>query len=151
MSGTSAALLLTACCLLGLAMFTLLHRRDAFGAVAALLVGASGVATGLVGFSTSAPTPVGAAQLQAYALVTEVLGVLCAGVGSALAMVLWRRSRSDLLEEPLARSGAGVDVPAPGSDRAELDAAGDEADSSAEPVSEESGADSEVDPAGEAD
>ncbi|MHB1639873.1 MAG: hypothetical protein ACYCUD_08555 [Candidatus Dormibacteria bacterium] len=111
MSGTSAALLVTAACLLGLATFALLHRQDAFGALIALLIGFNGVAAGLVGFAASAPTPAAAAQLQAYALLTEVLGVLCAGVGSALATVLRRRSGSDLMMRPaLVAAPGSVDL-----------------------------------------
>lgn len=138
MSGTSAALLVTAACLLGVATFTVLHRRDAFGAVAALLVGFSGVATGLVGFAAAAPSSAAAAQLQAYAVASEVLGVLCAGVGSALAMVLWRRSGSDLLTVPTPRPEPGREVLADGVPGPIPDDDGDPAGPGAEPSSDES-------------
>jgi uncharacterized membrane protein YccC len=137
-SGTAAALLVTASCLLGLATFTLLHRRDAFGAVAALLVGFSGVAAGLVGFAAAAPNPAAAAQLQAYAVVSEVLGVLCAGVGSALAAVLWRRSRSDLLTEPVASPGANRALAVEATPGRGDDQGDDPAGPETEPVAEES-------------
>ena len=116
MSGTAASLLVTSCGLLGLTTFILLHRRDAFGAVAGVLIGFSGLATALVGFAATAPTPAAAAHLQAYAVVVEVTGVLCAAVGSALAVVLWRRAQSDsLVGVPVAFESAAVaaEPPAP--------------------------------------
>ncbi|HUY54758.1 MAG TPA: hypothetical protein VMV23_06335 [Candidatus Nanopelagicaceae bacterium] len=108
MTQTSAVLLGLAACLAGVAVFALIHRRDAMGALAALVLFFSAVVVALVGFSASA-RPAGAAQLQAFAILVELLGSLFVGVGIALTAVLWRRTGSDLLAEVLARAAAVPD------------------------------------------
>ncbi|MDA8331492.1 MAG: hypothetical protein M0027_09885 [Candidatus Dormibacteraeota bacterium] len=139
MSATSAILLLSAAAIFAVAAFAAIHRRDAFGANLGILMGFSAVAESLVAFSASAATPGAAAQLQAYALVVEVLGVLLAGVGSSLAVVLWRRANSDHVFEVRVAAQAApgerpeppyAEEPLPGSDEgsntSEPERAGDE-------------------------
>ena len=109
MTQDSATLLVLAACLLGVAVFALIHRRDAFGAVAAVIIGISATVTVLVAFSVSDRSLAGAAQLQAFAVLVEVIGVLCAAVGASLGVVLWRRTGADLVVELVAaRPGAGI-------------------------------------------
>jgi NADH:ubiquinone oxidoreductase subunit K len=98
----TATLLVLAACLLGVAVFALVHRRDAFGAVSAVIIGFSAAVTALVAFSVSDRSLAGAAQLQAFAVLMEVIGVLCAAVGTALGVVLWRRTGADLVVEVVA-------------------------------------------------
>ncbi len=105
---SSGALEILAACLLGVALFTLIHRRDAFGAILAGALGFAAVSTSLVGFAGVAPTRDGAAQLQAFAVVAEVVGVLTVAVGVSLAAVLRRRTGSDLLANPSTFLGGGA-------------------------------------------
>jgi NADH:ubiquinone oxidoreductase subunit K len=98
----TATLLVLAACLLGVAVFALVHRRDAFGAVCAVIIGFSAAVTALVAFSISERSLGGAAQLQAFAVLVELIGALCAAVGAALGLVLWRRTGADLVVEPVA-------------------------------------------------
>ena len=99
MNETSATLLIAAACLFAVGLFALTHRRDAAGAVLALLLGFNAVAAALVGFSALAPQSAEAAQLQAFALVVEVIGALWAAAGVAMAALLRRRTGGqDLLE-----------------------------------------------------
>lgn len=115
MSQNSAVLLGLAACLAGAAVFALIHRRDAMGALAALVLFFSAVVVALVGFSASA-RPAGAAQLQAFAILVELLGSLFVGVGIALTAVLWRRTGSDLLAEVVARAASVPDGEDPDSE-----------------------------------
>ena len=68
MTQDTATLLVLAACLLGVAVFALVHRRDAFGAVCAVIIGFSAAVTALVAFSISERSLGGAAQLQAFAV-----------------------------------------------------------------------------------
>jgi NADH:ubiquinone oxidoreductase subunit K len=96
---TSATLLVAAVCLFAVGLFALTHRRDAAGAVLALLLGFNAVATALVGFSGLAHQSAEAAQLQSFALVVEVIGALWAAAGVSMAALLRRRTGGqDLLE-----------------------------------------------------
>jgi NADH:ubiquinone oxidoreductase subunit K len=98
-SETAATLLIAAACLFAVALFALTHRRDAAGAVLALLLGFNAVATALVGFSDLASQSAEAAQLQSFALVVEVVGALWAAAGVSMAALLRRRTGGqDLLE-----------------------------------------------------
>lgn len=99
MNETSATLLTAAACLFAVGLFALIHRRDAVGAVLALLLGFNAVASALVGFSGIAYRSAEAAQLQSFALVVEVTGALCAAAGVSMAALLRRRTGGqDLLE-----------------------------------------------------
>jgi NADH:ubiquinone oxidoreductase subunit K len=98
-SQDTATLLALAACLLGVALFALVHRRDAFGAVSAVIIGFSAAVTALVALSVSDRSLAGAAQLQAFAVLVEVIGALCAAVGASLGVVLWRRTGADLVVE----------------------------------------------------
>jgi NADH:ubiquinone oxidoreductase subunit K len=96
---TSATLLVAAACLFAVGLFALTHRRDAVGAVLALVLGFNAVACALVGFSGIAPQTAEAAQLQSFALVVEVTGALFAAAGVSMAALLRRRTGGpDLLE-----------------------------------------------------
>jgi NADH:ubiquinone oxidoreductase subunit K len=96
---TSATLLVAAACLFALGLFAVIHRRDAVGAVLALLLGFNAVACALVGFSGIAASSAEAAQLQSFALVVEVTGALWAAAGVSMAALLRRRTGGqDLLE-----------------------------------------------------
>ncbi len=119
MSQNSAVLLGLAACLAGVAVFALIHRRDAMGALAALVMFFAAVVVALVGFSASAGQA-GAAQLQAFAILVELLGSLFVVVGVALTAVLWRRQGSDLLAE-LANRAASVPDGADADSEMELD------------------------------
>ncbi|MGC1184218.1 MAG: hypothetical protein WBA31_03580, partial [Candidatus Dormiibacterota bacterium] len=102
---TAATLLVGAACLFAVGLFALNHRRDALGAVLAVILGFDAVACALVGFAGLASTRVEAAQLQSFALLVEILGALFAGAGIALAALLRRRTGGpDLLELALAES-----------------------------------------------
>ncbi|MGC2207389.1 MAG: hypothetical protein WA724_05970 [Candidatus Dormiibacterota bacterium] len=99
MNQTSATLLVAAACLFGVGLFALIHRRDAMGAVLALLLGFNAVASALVGLSGLASRPTEAAQLQSFALVVEVMGALWAAAGISMAALLRRRTGGqDLLD-----------------------------------------------------
>lgn len=102
MTQDTATLLVLAACLLGVALFALIHRRDAFGAVSAVIIGTSATVTVLVAFSVSDRSLAGAAQLQDFAVLVEVIGALCAAVGASLGVVLWRRTGADLVVEVVA-------------------------------------------------
>ncbi|HUY56757.1 MAG TPA: hypothetical protein VMV12_02890 [Candidatus Micrarchaeaceae archaeon] len=103
MSGSPATLLVASACLFGLGVFALSHRRDAFGAGLAVVLGFDAVACALVGFAGLAPRPVEAAQLQSFAVLVEIIGALFAAAGVSLAALLRRRTGgSDLLELALA-------------------------------------------------
>lgn len=119
MNETSATLLIAAACLFAVGLFALAHRRDAVGAVLALLLGFNAVACALVGFSGIAPQSAEAAQLQSFALVVEVTGALWAAAAVSMAALLRRRTGGqDLLE--LATTGPGVTAGAePGGDETE--------------------------------
>jgi NADH:ubiquinone oxidoreductase subunit K len=110
MTETAATLLVAAACLFGVGLFALIHRRDAMGAVLAVILGFDACACGLVGFAGVASSRAGAAQLQAFALVVEVTGALFAAAGVSLAAVLRRRTGgADLLELALLAPPAGAD------------------------------------------
>ncbi|HUY55633.1 MAG TPA: CoA transferase [Candidatus Nanopelagicaceae bacterium] len=99
MSGTPATLLVAATCLLGIALFALNHRRDAMGAVLAVVLGFDAVACALVGFAGLAAHQGAAAQLQSFAVLIEVVGALFAAAGVSMAALLRRRTGGkDLLE-----------------------------------------------------
>lgn len=99
MSETSATLLAAAACLFGVGVFALNHRRDALGAILAVVLGFDAVACALVGFAGLAASRAEAAQLQSFALLVQVVGVLFAAAGISLAAVLRRRTGGrDLLE-----------------------------------------------------
>jgi NADH:ubiquinone oxidoreductase subunit K len=116
---TSATLLIAAACLFAVGLFALTHRRDAAGAVLALLLGFNAVAAALVGFSELARQSAEAAQLQSFALVVEVIGALWAAAAVSMAALLRRRTGGqDLLE--LATVGAPL--------VAELEPGGEEAE-----------------------
>lgn len=105
MTETSATLLVAAGCLFAVALFALNHRRDALGAILASVLGFDAVACALVGFAGLAGTRFEAAQLQVFALLVEVLGVLFAAAGISLAALLRRRTGGhDLLELALVSS-----------------------------------------------
>jgi NADH:ubiquinone oxidoreductase subunit K len=139
----TATLLVLAACLLGVAVFALIHRRDAFGAVAAVIIGISATVTVLVAFSVSDRSLAGAAQLQAFAVLVEVIGVLCAAVGASLGVVLWRRTGADLVVELVAaRPGAGI-----AEESVAVDEPGEEdsAEEQAQPQLDDAGAEAEPD------
>lgn len=126
MSGTAAILLVAAACLFGVGLFALLHRRDALGAVLAVVLGFDAVACALVGFARVSGTPAQAAQLQSSAVLVEITGALCAAAGISLAAVLRRRTGgSDLLElapvglRPAEGAEPGEEEPAGGADPGE--------------------------------
>ncbi|MGH7639953.1 MAG: hypothetical protein ACREOL_03435 [Candidatus Dormibacteria bacterium] len=99
MSQIGATLLVSSTALFGLAVFAWLHRRDALGAALALALGFDAAAAALVGFAELVQTASRAAQLQAFAVVVELLGVLFVAGAAALAQLLRRRGHSgDLLE-----------------------------------------------------
>jgi len=110
---SSAAVLILAAGLFGVAFFALIHRRDAFGAIAAVALGFAAVATALVGFAGAAPTAAAAAQLQAFSVAVEVVGCLSVAVGVGLTVVLRRRTGADLLTQSSAFSGARSAGPRP--------------------------------------
>ncbi len=147
MSGTSVILLLSAAAIFGVAVFAAIHRRDALGVSLGILIGFSAVAESLVAFSDSAATPGAAAQMQAYALVVEVLAVVVAGVGSSLAVVLWRRANSDGVFE-VREAPSGSPAGAPESPRVENPAPGSDQDQNA---SEPEQADEELTPSDSSD
>ena len=143
MTQDTATLLVLAACLLGVAVFALIHRRDAFGAVAAVIIGISATVTVLVAFSVSDRSLAGAAQLQAFAVLVEVIGVLCAAVGASLGVVLWRRTGADLVVELVAaRPGAGI-----AEESVAVDEPGEEdsAEEQAQPQLDDAGAEAEPD------
>ena len=98
MNGTAAALLVTAAAVAALGVAALVHRRDSLGAFAGLALLLAAVTSALVGFSATAPTAAAAAQLQAAAVVVEVLSAVTLPGAVAIALVLRRRTGSDLLE-----------------------------------------------------
>lgn len=119
MNETSATLLIAAACLFAVGLFALIHRRDAVGAILALLLGFNAVASALVGFSGIAYRSTEAAQLQSFALVVEVTGALWAAAGVSMAALLRRRTGGqDLLE--LVTAGPRLEAGAePGGDETE--------------------------------
>jgi NADH:ubiquinone oxidoreductase subunit K len=111
MTETAATLLVAAACLFGVGLFALIHRRDAMGAVLAVILGFDASACGLVGFAEVASSRAGSAQLQSFAFLIEVTSALFAAVGISLAAVLRRRTGGpDLLELVLVGPQTGVDV-----------------------------------------
>jgi len=135
MSQNSAVLLGLAACLVGVATFALVHRRDALGGLAAMVMLFTAAAVALVGFSASAD-PAGAAQLQAFAVLVELLALLFVGVGAALAVVLWRRTGADLLSLVVAWSPPSEGATASAGEAGEESGpgGGDDADGEAEPA-----------------
>lgn len=97
MNGGAAVLLVTAAGLGGVAAATVVHRRDALGAIGAVMMLLGAVSLALVGFATAAGRPSDSAQLQAFAMVVELVAVAAALAGVGAALVLRRRSGSDLL------------------------------------------------------
>jgi NADH:ubiquinone oxidoreductase subunit K len=97
-NGTASALLVTAAAMAALGVAALVHRRDSLGAFAGLALLLAAVTSALVGFASTAPTTAEAAQLQAAAVVVEVLSAVTLPAAVALALVLRRRTASDLLE-----------------------------------------------------
>jgi len=125
-SGTAAILLVAAACLFGVGLLALLHRRDALGAVLAVVLGFDAVACALVGLARVSTTPAQAAQLQSFAVLVEITGALCAAAGISMAAVLRRRTGgSDLLEltpvgpRPAGGVDPGEEEPAGGADPGE--------------------------------
>ncbi len=110
MSQNSGALLLLAACLLGVGVFAIVHRRDAFGALAGLAMVFSAVVVALVGFAAAAG-PAGAAQLQAFAVLVELTATLFIGAGAALAAVVWRRTGADLLSQLAVPAPPALEAP----------------------------------------
>ncbi|MGH7643486.1 MAG: CoA transferase [Candidatus Dormibacteria bacterium] len=109
MTGSGATLLVAAAGLFGIALFTLSHRRDALGATLAVVLGFDAVACALVGFAALAAQPAAAAQLQAFAIVVEVVGALFAAAGVSLSALLRRRTGGrDLLDLALAGAAASA-------------------------------------------
>jgi NADH:ubiquinone oxidoreductase subunit K len=109
MSGTPATLLVASACLLGTGLFALNHRRDALGAVLAVVLGVDAVACALVGFAGLAAHEAAAAQLQSFAVLVEVVGALFAAAGVSMAALLRRRTGGrDLLELALAGAQRAV-------------------------------------------
>ncbi len=106
MSGSGAsfpALLVAAAGLFGVAVFALTHRRDALGAIFAVVLGFDAVACALVGFAGAASTHLEAAQLQSFAILVEVVGALFTAAGVSMAALLRRRTGGrDLLEVAIA-------------------------------------------------
>jgi len=104
MNQTGVTLLIAGACLFGVGLFALLYRRDALGAVLAVVLGFDAVACALVGFAGLAAHQGEAAQLQSFAILVEVIGALFAAAGVSMAALLRRRTGGrDLLE--LARVG----------------------------------------------
>jgi NADH:ubiquinone oxidoreductase subunit K len=126
---TAATLLIAAACLFAVGLFALTHRRDAAGAVLALLLGFNAVAAALVGFSKLAPQSAEAAQLQSFALAVEVIAALWAAAGVSMAALLRRRTGGqDLLELLTVEAPLFAEVE-PGGEEAEplpAEAAGEE-------------------------
>ncbi len=120
MSGSGPVLLVLGACLLAIALFTLLHRRDAFGAILALVLAFDACAAACLGFATGRATSVEAAQLEAFALVAEVIGAAAVAAGASLATVLRRRVGPELLLEAPGR-GAAPAVEAVGESREEAE------------------------------
>ena len=119
MSETSTTLLVSAACLFGVGLFAVTHRRDALGAVLAVVLGFDAVTCALVGFAGLSANRGEAAQLQSFAILVEVIGVLFAAAGVSMAALLRRRTGGpDLLELVGAGSQPGPG-PEPGGDQAE--------------------------------
>ncbi|MGA9774648.1 MAG: hypothetical protein WBU92_01875, partial [Candidatus Dormiibacterota bacterium] len=110
-----------------------------------MLLTAAGCA--LAAFAATAPTSSDAAQLQAFALIVELLAPSLVVAAVGVALVLRRRSGSDLLSLVTARPGgpAAAARPSPASDPSEPEdepgsatdgspAADDNGDASEEPV-----------------
>jgi NADH:ubiquinone oxidoreductase subunit K len=123
MNQTAVTLLVSAACLFGVGLFAFNHRRDALGAVLAVVLGFDAVACALVGFAGLAANQVEASQLQSFAILVEVVGALFAAAGVSLAALLRRRTGGrDLLELALAgpqlgsAHGSGDDQDEPGRD-----------------------------------
>ncbi|MGC1908804.1 MAG: CoA transferase [Candidatus Dormiibacterota bacterium] len=147
MSGTPATLLVAAACLVGVGLFALSHRRDALGAVLAVVLGFDAVACALVGFAGLAAHQGSAAQLQSFAVLVEVVGALFAAAGVSMAALLRRRTGGkDLLELALAGPQRAFDAQLsgdsgettedePGSEEPSLDAA-EPNESTAEPAND---------------
>jgi NADH:ubiquinone oxidoreductase subunit K len=120
MNGTSAGLLVTAAAVAALGAAALVHRRDSLGAFAGVALLLAAVTSALVGFAATAPTTVAAAQLQAAAVVVEVLSAVTLPGAVAVALVLRRRTGSDLLELAAPRTAdqnpAGPQIELPAAD-----------------------------------
>jgi NADH:ubiquinone oxidoreductase subunit K len=111
-NGTAAALLVTAAAVAALGVAALVHRRDSLGAVAGLALLLAAVTSALVGFAATAPSVAAAAQLQAAAVVVELLSAVTLPGAVAIALVLRRRTGSDLLELAAPRR-ADRELPSP--------------------------------------
>ena len=98
MNGTAAGLLVTAAAVAALGVAALVHRRDSLGAFVGVALLLAAVTSALVGFAATAPTTAAAAQLQAAAVVVELLSAVTLPGAVAVALVLRRRTGSDLLE-----------------------------------------------------
>ena len=120
MNGTAAALLVTAAAVAALGVAALVHRRDSLGAFTGVALLMAAVTAALVGFAATAPTTAGAAQLQAAAVVVEVLAAVTLPGAVAIAVVLRRRTGSDLLElapvRPVTQEPPGPQIEAPPAD-----------------------------------
>ena len=117
MNGSAAALLVTGAAVAALGVAALVHRRDSLGAFAGVALLLAAATSALVGFATTAPTTAGAAQLQAAAVVVELLSAVTLPGAVAIAVVLRRRTGSDLLElaaaRPAGQAPAGPQVEPP--------------------------------------
>ena len=98
MNGTAAGLLVTAAAVAALGVAALVHRRDSLGAFVGVALLLAAVTSALVGFAATAPTTAAAAQLQAAAVVVELLSAVTLPGAVAVGLVLRRRAGSDLLE-----------------------------------------------------
>ncbi|MGC8474227.1 MAG: hypothetical protein ACP5PW_07470 [Candidatus Dormibacteria bacterium] len=98
MNGTAAGLLVTSAAVAALGVAALVHRRDSLGAFAGVALLLAAVTSALVGFAATAPTTAAGAQLQAAAVVVELLSAVTLPGAVAVALVLRRRTGSDLLE-----------------------------------------------------
>lgn len=102
-------LLVTAAALAAVGTATVAHRRDQLGVASGSAVLVAALTVTLVGFSATVSTRSGAAQLQAFAVIVELLGALFVFALAALGIVLRRRTGSDLVV--LARSATMMGAP----------------------------------------
>lgn len=129
-------LLVTGAALAAVGAATVAHRRDQMGLASGSAVLVAAVTVALVGFSAAAPSRSGGAQLQAFAVIVELLGALMVFAMAALGVVLRRRTASDLVA--LAQTSAGREGPLAG--------AGPEPQADSAPGASDSGSD---EPSGE--
>lgn len=100
MTQSAATLLVIAAGLLGVAVLALSYRRDALGAIVAGVLGFDAVISALLGFAGARATALEAAQLEAFAILVELLAAAAVAAAAAMAVVLRRRSGDTVLERP---------------------------------------------------